>query len=358
MEKVIARRFAERLSDQVARASTAGHLLGLPALAAQVYDQLARDVPYEFACFAVTDPASGVVTWASKTRSLGVGDEEFAASEYGPPDINKFDDLARRTPPVGALSIDTEGHPERCRRHRELMQPRFGFTDELRAVFVHRSTRWGALAAYRGPDQPPFSVDDTAQVAEACHLIATAIQRSLFGIEPSATDLESFDSTHGDGPAVLIVGPDDQASQMTPAARRAIDELGGWDHGSLPPNVLAVVVTCRTTRAPFSTRAQAPSGRWMSLRASSLDDATPGDAIVVTIEPTPRSSLSRLALTAHGLTAREEDVALLVLQGVNTSGIAAALHLSPHTVQDHLKKVFAKVGVASRRELTARLILS
>jgi hypothetical protein len=47
-------------------------------------------VSYDFACFATTDPASSVVTWASKTRSLEVGDEEFAAAEYGPPGVNKF----------------------------------------------------------------------------------------------------------------------------------------------------------------------------------------------------------------------------------------------------------------------------
>ncbi|PRY12108.1 helix-turn-helix domain-containing protein [Kineococcus rhizosphaerae] len=75
------------------------------------------------------------------------------------------------------------------------------------------------------------------------------------------------------------------------------------------------------------------------------------------MEPTPRGALSRLALAAHGLTAREEDVALLVLQGADTRAVAAALHLSPWTVQDHLKAIFAKLGVGSRREMTARLVL-
>jgi len=47
----------------------------------------------------------------------------------------------------------------------------------------------------------------------------------------------------------------------------------------------------------------------------------------------------------------------LVAQGLPTAALAAQLHLSTYTIQDHLEAIFEKLGVSSRGELVARLFL-
>ena len=67
--------------------------------------------------------------------------------------------------------------------------------------------------------------------------------------------------------------------------------------------------------------------------------------------------MAPLVTLAYGLSERESQITRLCMQGLSTQQMARALVLSPHTVQDHLKSVFAKTGVNSRSELVGQIFL-
>jgi DNA-binding NarL/FixJ family response regulator len=50
-----------------------------------------------------------------------------------------------------------------------------------------------------------------------------------------------------------------------------------------------------------------------------------------------------------------QQITQLIAHGFGTAEMADRLHVSSHTVRDHVKAIFEKVGVSSRGELVATL---
>jgi DNA-binding CsgD family transcriptional regulator len=99
------------------------------------------------------------------------------------------------------------------------------------------------------------------------------------------------------------------------------------------------------------------SGRWVVLHGAALTGAA-RQRVAVIIESAHSDRISPLLMAAYGLTDREQEVTRLVLQGNSTAEIGGRLGVLPQTVQQHLKSVFDKTGVRSRRELVGKVFFT
>ena len=107
-----------------------------------------------------------------------------------------------------------------------------------------------------------------------------------------------------------------------------------------------------TARSRVRTR----RGTWLVCHASLLCDANDVlTGVAVVIEPATAAEIAPIIVQAYELTEREQHITRLVARGAGTAEIAGELFLSTHTVRDHVKAIFAKVGVSSRGELVAKL---
>lgn len=347
---------AERVRNQVR--SLAGAGLDMGSFATSAFDLLNRVVPFEAACMAAFDPATHLVTATEKVAIDARHDIEWAHYEYELDDVAQFLDLARRPNVVTTAAAETGGDLARSTRMRDFMGPKFSFGHELRTAVGVEGAVWGGVSLMREQGAAEFSELEVEFVGSVASAIAQGLRTGLL-----ATALTTVGTT-AQGPAVLVVDARDEIIQVSPGAEQRLTELTGvsfepWHQ--LPMSMLTLISAARAHAAGRlqetpRLRLHSPTGQWWVAHALVLAarDGKVGD-VVLTIEEARPPEIVPLVVAAFGLTVRERDVVRMVLQGVDTGEIARTLHLSAYTVQDHLKAIFAKAGVRSRRELMARV---
>jgi DNA-binding CsgD family transcriptional regulator len=164
---------------------------------------------------------------------------------------------------------------------------------------------------------------------------------------------------------VVVLGPDGEVELANGVAQRLfVRPATGTRHSYLTATTIVVSMLERAladdgaTVVPSLTVTDEVHGESYHLRAERLAGGDGRPRGLVLIEPaSPRGPAGTWeALLQLGLTPREAEVALAVLRGRTTLEIAAELSISPHTVHDHLRKVFDKLDVGSRQQLATRLL--
>jgi DNA-binding CsgD family transcriptional regulator len=322
-----------------------------PDLPAALISLIGEAVPFDLACWGLLDPLTRLPTTNFSTAPTGHETARIWEYELTVPDVITLRSLLDSAVPVGALSVATGGEVARSPRYRAFLGPWLDVTDELRAALVVNGIGWGWLSLMRR-DGVPFSPSDLSRIRALVPHVAAALRSAVFA---NAFSTSVPENPVAPAPGVVILDADDRLDSVTPAGQQLIELLPSPPGLPIPEILRGLALLARAPSAGETVHARVPGrdGRWLYLEAAPLSG--PGDRVAVTLQLAGRVEMSLMLCHAHGLTARESEVTQLVLRGESTRRIAELMRVSPWTVQDHLKAVFAKVGVRSRRDLTVRL---
>jgi DNA-binding CsgD family transcriptional regulator len=353
------------------RARGADSVLGVFEAASE---RLRRLVPFDAAVWLANDPSINLPTAPTRAenmeeriRSVGFDSlERFWESEYLASDFNSFSELNRASRPAAGLHMATGGRPSRSARYREVLRAK-GFGDELRMVMRADGVPWASLNLFRERGREPFESAEIDLVSKLSAPLAQAVR------EQARPPLPPYPSGAERGPGLMVFAPDGELLSANQEALAWIEELpiDRWEKsssndgsGSLAALPLVLASTLMRARASAlhgeagtcRSRMRSSAGRWLVCHASCLrgrEGALGNTALV--IEPAKSSEIAPIIVQAYELTEREQEITQLVSHGASTTEMADRLFLSPHTVRDHVKAIFEKVGVSSRGELVAKL---
>lgn len=333
-----------------------------PALLRPLAAQLRAAMPCQALLLLRTDPTT-VLPTDGVAQELPPGIcRPFWDNELLEDDLNKFVVLARAAPPVASLHAATGGDLSQSRRCVTLYRG-LGVSDELRASFTSRDGSCWGIAQLIRTGGATFTADERALLAGAARAVA-AVLRSRFTDPQPGPAGPAGPAGWDRGPAVVILDRSGEIDSITPEARRWLAELAdGSSTGMVPvpEPVYAVAGRARAARAgmgraPASAQVRTATGDWLQLHASCLDrPGDPGEAVAVVLTPAQPPDLVPLLALGYRLTHREQEVLQFLARGMTTAEMTQRLGISPHTVRDHLKALFGKVGVRSRAQLVARI---
>jgi DNA-binding CsgD family transcriptional regulator len=330
--------------------------LDASTLRVEVLRRLKSIVTVDAAFFATVDPVTLLFTSVLSEEPLREAAAQFLDNEFDGSDVNRFADLATRHDPIASLDGATAGVRGASRRFTDIMAP-LDLGDELRVVLRSRSYSWGVMCLHRSHAVSGFSDQDIAVVRRIAPHVAEGLRRAHVltagAAHPATTDA-----------GIVLLDSELRLVSMNAAAELWLADMSDamWPASAeLPVPVHAVAARLQAdsespdVSGPPEARLRTGSGTWVIVHASRMDGPG-GRQTAVVIEPASSQQLASVLLAARGLTPAQERVAALVLRGLTTRDISEQLHLSAHTVQEHLKSIFDKFGVRSRRELVAAVV--
>lgn len=335
----------ERIADVAARGSD------LTSMWHDVDDIVSSLIPLRIGlcCYAL-DPASLLMTSHVNPGLRYPLPEASLRIEYATDDVHDMASVARSPSGTSTIHDAAAGDPSASPRWRCNME--MGGDQELLVALRTRSgATWGCISLYRSPGEPLFEAREQEFLRAASPILADGVRRALLIGEARDPDVP-------DAPGLLVLDDRLEVESETPGTGRWLADLpGDVPGGHLPTAVVSVAAQTLRDGASAFVRVQTRSGAWIVVHGAILSGGS-APRVAVILEPAHPARITPLLMAAYGLTDREQEVARLVVQGASTQAIAQTLVVSPHTVQEHLKNIFDKTGVRSRRDLVGKVFFT
>jgi DNA-binding CsgD family transcriptional regulator/PAS domain-containing protein len=170
------------------------------------------------------------------------------------------------------------------------------------------------------------------------HLIQA--YRNAHALEAATAALEAVDSlAQSSGDGVIVLDRHGRVVHSTPTACSLLDRFFPGRPRTGLPDELADYVTCTPTQ-------RAPA--WPMTHEGLIVRRLSSAGTTVLVLGLARDTPAPAALRQLGLTPREAEVLAHISMGASTKETAARLEISPRTVDKHVERALAKLGVDSR----------
>ena len=342
------RKKAEAARDQLARMGSSG--LDLETFRVRTFDAIRPVVPFDAAFWTIADPATLLFTRGMQEELPPQSAPAFFENEFMTNDVNQFVAVAAEPRRMHTMHAVTGGDMSKSARFREILEP-LGLGDELRVAFTDKTGVWGFVCLHRELGTPPFSEQESAFLNRVSPIVAHGIRTSIL---LAATRTQG---KHPSVPGLVVLSEDLRYVGANDAGRSWLERFDDADRvGGMPSSFYAVAAALRgmPSGEPARTRTLTPSG-WAAIHPSWMDISGVRH-IALLIEEPSAVELAPLIVSAYGLTPQQSRVVELVCRGSSTAAISSELMISPHTVQDHMKAIFEKMGASNRRELAGSLL--
>ena len=334
----------ERLHRDVDEIANRG--LDIESFVRASVDRIHHAVPFDGYCVRLCDPETSVPNGAISDIPCETAPISYR-HEYGGKDFATLPGMRDSGEQVAILSHATGGQPRRSGRWRDVLEP-MGMPYELTGLAREDERVWGQVMLYRSAQRGDFRGEEATAVQRALRPVSEGIRRAFLHPEAAAVRIDQ-------APAVVVLDSDNRVVESTPIPREWQDALSvpGSFVSPLALQVLATAARADRFRSARS-RLRCPGAGWLSVHATAMGSPD-SDRVAIVMQNARASDMAPLMFASLGLTRGEQAIVEQVLHGRSTKEMAAELFISPHTVQDRLKSIFAKLGVRSRREVVATL---